>query len=152
MEKQHIDIIHLIGITLPYKTTNANNQAAQDCGQLWQEFEKGGWFTKIPEKVNNKVYAVYHNYDGDHTQPYSYFIGCKVTPETTVPEGMVKVIIQSGDFIEFTAKGKMPDCIGEEWNKIWTADIERAYKADFEIYDERCSDWNNAEIPIYIGI
>lgn len=152
MEKQHLDTIYLTGIALPNKTTNANGQAMQDCGQLWQEFEKGGWFAKVPNRINNKVYAVYHNYDGDHTQPYAYFIGCSVAPESVVPEGMESVVIPAGNFVKFTAKGKMPDCIGSEWQKIWKSDVVRAYKADFEVYDERSHDWENAEVDIFIGV
>lgn len=152
MKTQHLDTIYLTGITLPEKTTNAEGKSMHDIGKLWQEFEKGGWFAKIPERTENNVYAVYHNYDGDHTQPYAFFIGCRVQPGAPVPEGMESVVIPSGNFAQFTAKGKIPDCIGSTWHKIWKSDIIRAYKADFEVYDERSQDFDNAEVDIFIGI
>lgn len=152
MEKQYFDTLYLTGITLPHKTTNTGGKAMEDISELWQEFEKGGWFAKIPERMENNVYAVYHNYEGDHTQPYAFFIGCRVTPGAPVPEGMENVVIPAGDFVKFTAKGKIPDCIGSTWQKIWNSDVLRAYKADFEVYDERSQDFNNAEVDIYIGV
>lgn len=152
MEKKHTETIYLTGIALPEKTTNDNNQAMKDCGGLWEKFEKGGYFTKIPQRIEDKVYAVYFDYEGDHTKPYSYFIGCRIEPGSPVPEDMESVVIPPGDFKMFTAKGKMPECIGTTWGKIWEADIKRAYKADFEIYDERSRDWENAEVDIFISI
>ncbi len=64
-----------IGLALTHTTTNENNQSAIDCGTLWQEFEKGNYASKIPEKINDEIIAVYHGYEGDHTKPYHYFIG-----------------------------------------------------------------------------
>lgn len=46
----------------------------------------------------------------------------------------------------------MPACIGKAWQEIWNSDIKRAYQADFEVYDERSADWNDAEVDIYISI
>ncbi|NDI98329.1 AraC family transcriptional regulator [Flavobacterium sp. LaA7.5] len=152
MEKHHLETLYLTGIALPHKTSNTNGQSMKDCGQLWQEFEKGGWFVKIPERIEDKVYAVYYDYEGDHTQPYSYFIGCRVAPGAPVPEGMENIVIPPRDFIKFTAKGKMPDCIAEKWKNIWKSKMQRAYKADFEVYDERSHDWNDAEVDIFIGV
>ena len=49
------------------------------------------------------------------------------------------------------AKGKMPDCISNSWKDIWDSKIERAYKYDFEVYDERSKDWNNATVDIFVS-
>ncbi|BBJ31369.1 hypothetical protein RAS_04780 [Rickettsia asiatica] len=51
----------------------------------------------------------------------------------------------------------MPKVVMDIWQKIWKMDAamlegERAYIADFEIYDERSSDLHNAVVDIYIGI
>jgi predicted transcriptional regulator YdeE len=152
MKKQHLDTLYLTGIALPHKTTNANGQSGQDCGKLWQQFEKGEYFIKIPERLDEKLYAVYFDYEGDHTKPFSYFIGCRVAPGSAAPEGMESIVIPPADYIKFTAKGKIPDCIGETWNTIWRSDLKRAYKADFEIYDERSSNWEDAEVDIYVSV
>ena len=142
----------LIGIKLPHKTSNVNEQAMADCGSLWQKFEQEGIFNKIPGKTAFEIYAVYYDYDGDHTQPYSYFIGCPVTPGTEVPEGLQTLEIPAQNYTHIVAKGKMPDCVADAWREIWQANHNRAYGFDFEIYGEKAGDWNNAEVDIYLSV
>lgn len=154
MENSHMNLesVHLIGLTLLSKTTNENNQSMKDCGELWTRFEKEGVFSKIPNKLSNDVLAVYHDYEGDHTQPFSYFIGCKVEEGTEVPKGLDSLRIPDSKYQKVTAKGEIPGCIAEKWREIWNSDILRAYNADFELYDERSRDWNNAEVDIYLSV
>ncbi|MES2416905.1 MAG: GyrI-like domain-containing protein [Bacteroidota bacterium] len=151
METQKIEEFYLIGIALPFKTSNANGQSAIDCGSLWQQFEKGNYQAQIPNKLGNEVFAVYHDYEGDYTLPYAYFIGCKVDPNTPVPIGLTSLTIPSANYSKLTAKGKMPDCVANAWHRIWKSDLPRAYRPDFEIYDERSLDWSNAEVDIYLS-
>ncbi len=150
--KIRISDIHLTGLALPEKTTNTNNQSNIDCGNLWQKFEKNEYFKKIPGKRTNEILAVYHDYEGDYTQPFSYFIGCKVNKDTVVPTGMDSLTIPAGTYHKVTAKGEMPDCIANTWETIWNSNLDRAYNTDFEIYDERSQNWNDAEVDIYISL
>jgi predicted transcriptional regulator YdeE len=152
MSKVEIEEINLIGLPLNGKTSNANGQSGIDCGNLWQQFEKGQYSEKIPGKLSEEIYAVYHQYEGDYTKPYSYFIGCKVSPGTEVPEGLISLVINSGTYQKILAKGKMPDCVADAWREIWSSDISRKYEADFEVYDERSRDWSKAEVDIYLSI
>ncbi len=144
--------IQLIGLSLKTKTFNANGQSAIDCGNLWQEFVNGNYADKVPGKLSNDILAVYHGYEGDHTKPYSYFIGCKVNDNTPVPPGMNSLIIPAAQYQKISAKGKMPDCVANAWSAIWQSDIPRAYQFDFELYDERSKDWSNTEVDIFIGV
>jgi len=153
MKKTELEEFKLIGISLGKKTTNENGQAGIDCGNMWQKFEKGDYSNKIPGKTGDEVFAVYHDYEGDHTKPYSYFIGCKVKPNTEVPEGMDSLLIAAATYQQITAKGKIPDCIISAWQTIWSRqDTNRAYQADFEIYDSRSKDWTNAEVDIFLSV
>jgi predicted transcriptional regulator YdeE len=142
----------LIGIDLGFKTTNENEKAAIDCGSLWQRFEKEKIHGRIPNKINNEVIAAYYEYEGDHTQPYSYFIGCEVEKGTKVPDGLSSVKIGSGTFRIEVAKGRMPNCIGEAWRKIWKQNGPRKYTVDFEVYGEKSYDWQNAEVDIFLAV
>lgn len=149
---QNMKSMRLIGLALPSKTTNQNGQSMKDCGELWTRFEKEDVFSKIPNKLSNEVLAVYHDYEGDHTQPFSYFIGCKVGEGTKIPEGLNSITIPSGNYQKIIAKGKMPDCIANAWEEIWKSDIPRSFKTDFEVYDERSQDWSHAEVDIYLFV
>ncbi len=141
----------LIGLKLDKKTTNENGQSAIDCGNLWQKFEKSAIIQQISNKLSSEIYAVYYDYEGDHLQPYSYFIGYKVENNATVPFGLVELLIPSQNYFKFLAKGQMPECISNCWNLVWDKPLERAYAYDFEIYDERSTDWNDAEIDIMVS-
>jgi predicted transcriptional regulator YdeE len=152
MNKIAMQEFKLIGLGLKTKTSNENGKSAIDCGTLWQQFEAGKYADKIQEKLTNQILAVYHNYEGDYSKPFSYFIGCKVKGDAEVPKGMNSLIIPDQRYEQFIAKGIMPDCVADKWKEIWSADMSRAYKADFEIYDERSKDWKNAEVDIFISV
>jgi predicted transcriptional regulator YdeE len=148
---QNIATFKLIGLQLNGKSTNENGQSGVDCGNLWQQFEKGNFAEKVPGKLSDEIIAVYFDYEGDHTKPFSYFIGCKVNMDTEAPEGMSSLIIPSDFYIQFNAKGTMPDCVAGCWERIWDSEMNRAYTYDFEVYDERSKDWSNAEVDIFIS-
>lgn len=147
-----IEEFQLIGIALKTKTTNENGQSGIDCGRLWQKFETENYIKRIPGKLSNEIFAVYHNYEGDYTKPFSYFIGCKVKKDTSVPEGFDSLRIADGTYEKILAKGTMPNCVADSWKNIWNSGLERAYNTDFEVYDEKSKDWNDAEVNIFIGI
>ena len=152
MNTVELEEAKLVGLALKAKTTNINEQSSIDCGNLWQEFEKGKYAEIIPNKLTDEILAVYHQYEGDHTKPFSYFIGCKVKAGTEVPPGLETLTIAKGTYQKIDAKGKMPDCVIDAWKKVWVSNIPRSYKMDFEIYDERSKDWNNAEVEVYLSV
>lgn len=145
------DEFKLIGLKLGKKTMNEGGQAGIDCGMLWQRFVTENISGKIPDRTGDEVYAVYFDYDGDHTKPYSFFIGCKVKMNAEVPQGLDSLFIPAGKYAKIIAKGAMPDCIANAWKEIWESNIDRAYSYDFEMYDERAKDWSNAEVDIFIA-
>ncbi len=144
--------ITLAGIKLPYKTTNENNQASTDCGQLWQKFVSDNIADKVAHKLFDHIYAVYYDYDKDETQPYSYFIGYPVAGDAEVDTELTSITIPPQQYQKFTAKGAMPDCIANMWRKIWSTKLDRRYGFDFEIYDHRSQDWSNAEVDIFLSV
>ena len=151
MEKIKLAGFKLIGIKLDKKTTNSGGQSNIDCGSLWQKFEKENFSSRISNKISDEIYAVYFDYEGDHTKPFSYFIGCEVKPGSEFAPDMDTLMIPAQSYSKLIAKGKMPDCISNSWKDIWDSKIERAYKYDFEVYDERSKDWNNAIVDIFVS-
>lgn len=152
MNTEKIKGFKLVGLQLQHKTSNANGKSAQDCGALWQRFEKEKIATQIPDKLNEALYAVYFDYEGDHSQPFGYFIGCRVAQDAPVPPGLISLTIPDQQYIKVVAKGKMPDCMANAWRQIWKTDYMRAYGYDFEVYDRRSHDWNDAEVDIYLSV
>lgn len=142
----------LIGLALHGKTKNEGGQSGKDCGQLWERFEVNNIAELIPGKISSAIYAVYYGYESDENGPFSYFIGCKVKPNTETPENLDELLIPEQNYHKEIAKGQMTACITDAWKKIWHSNINRKFEFDFEVYDERSQNWENAEIDIFLSV
>ena len=141
----------IIGISI--RTTNEKNQAATDIGELWQRFIAGNVIDSIPNKVDDKIYSMYTDYEGDHTQPYTAILGCEVETLETIPEGMVGKAIQGGNYYKTSAKGDLTNgLIVNQWMKIWDMDIERVFTVDFEVFGEKAQNPLDAEVDFFVAI
>jgi predicted transcriptional regulator YdeE len=69
------------------RTTNENNQAAQDIPVLWEKLMNEGIVNAIPNKIDTTIYSLYTDYEKDHTKPYTTILGCKVENIDHIPEG-----------------------------------------------------------------
>ena len=148
---QTIEPFHVIGISA--RTTNENNQSAKDIGALWNKFLSENIMQAIPNRIDNIIYSVYTDYEKDHTKPYTSILGCRVSSLESIPDGFTGKTISGGNYKIFTAKGKISDgVIYKEWKKIWELDLKRKYTADFEVYDAKAQNPDNAEVDIYIAI
>ena len=151
MENIKLEAFTVVGIAV--KTTNKNGQSAADIGALWQKFMGEGILEKIPHKIDYSIYSIYTDYEGDYTKPYTTVLGCKVSDATNVPEGMVAVGVNASDYSKYSAKGNLNEAVVyNAWTEIWNQDLNRSYKADFEVYGEKARDPENAEVEIFIGL
>lgn len=142
----------LIGLKLDRKTKNGNGASEKDCGELWQRFEAQKIPAQIPGRISDAVYAVYFDYENKENGLFSYFIGCKVEENAQAPENLDELIVPGQAYYKETATGKMPGCISEAWKRIWDSGISRKFGFDFEVYDERSRNWENAEVDIYLSV
>ncbi len=148
---QYRPSFQIIGISL--RTTNENGQAGRDIPQLWQRFFAENILEKIPNKSGTTIYSVYTDYEKDYTRPYTVILGCRVTDSQTIPEGMVAKTIPEGNFAQFIAQGHpSSNPVFNEWVKIWNANLDRDYSADYEVYSEKAHNPENAEVDIFIAI
>ena len=151
MEKLTIESFKVIGISV--RTTNKNNQVAKDIGDLWGRFINDKVLEAIPNKIDNSIYCIYTEYEKDHTKPYTTILGCKVSDLQTVPEGMVGKTFDEANYTKIVAKGKISQgMVFNEWRKIWNSNLDRTFTADFEVYDEKAQNPENAEVDIFIAI
>ncbi len=142
--------INVIGIEC--RTSNAPEDGPQDIPRLWGQFYSEDIPNKIPNKVSNEVIALYCDYEGDHTQPYSLVIGCPVTSLSDVPVGMVAKTIPAGSYAVFRAIGEYPASLIETWGNIWKTELKRTYTGDYEFYGEKFSSRSPQEVEVYIAI
>jgi predicted transcriptional regulator YdeE len=53
-------------------------------------------------------------------------------------------------------KGPLPKVVPSAWQALWKMEddgqLKRSYQTDFEIYDRRTQDLQNAQVDIYVGL
>ncbi|EHO08135.1 hypothetical protein HMPREF9715_02765 [Myroides odoratimimus CIP 101113] len=85
--------------------------------------------------------------------PYTTIIGCEVSDLSNIPEGMTGHTIEASTYNKITATGDLTKgLVINEWFKIWEQQWDRKYTADFEIYDEKSMNPQDAEVSIYVAI
>ncbi|WP_024770744.1 GyrI-like domain-containing protein [Aquimarina macrocephali] len=151
MIKTKIEPFWIVGISV--RTTKKNEQFANDIPNLWNTFMSEGTMHKIPNKLEDSIYAVYTDYESDHTEGYTTIIGCKVANLDNIPPGMTSVKIERSIYSRFTAKGDITKgVIYDKWVNIWEIDLDRTYTTDFEVYGEDAVNPTNAEVDIFVAI
>ena len=156
---QKISEIKLVGITA--RTSNAREMAPEtsQIGSTMQKFFGNGMQAHIFGRKNpGTVFAVYTNYASDENGEYTYFLGEEVNNFENIQQGFETLTIPAQTYVKFTSDpGKMPAVCIDMWQNIWkmnAADLggERAYLADFEVYDERSHNPEHAVLDIYMGV
>lgn len=136
------------------ETTNENEQAAKDLGELWQRFYREGVSAKIPNKQSDEIYSIYTDYETDYRGKYKTIIGHIVTSIDAVPEGLIGREFPNEKYEKFVAKGEMPGAVVQTWKRIWDGDesLNRTYTADFEVHGEKSQNGADSEVEIYIAV
>jgi len=142
--------IMVVGITC--RTSNAPEAGPVDIPRLWERFYKEVISNQIPNKLSNEVIALYCDYEGDHTKPYSMIIGCPVSSLESIPEGLVGKVIPTGSYAKFSAKGEHPNSLIETWGQIWQQELKRTYTGDYELYGEKFFSGSPTEVEVFIAV
>jgi predicted transcriptional regulator YdeE len=153
--------IKLVGITT--RTNNAHlfesDPSTNKVAATVQKYFHNGLADKISNrKKPGTTFCIYTKYESDFNGDYTYFIGEEVSSFEVLSKDFETLIIPPQDYEKFTNEpGPMPSVCIDMWQNIWkmtTSDLggERAYIADFEVYDERSADHTNVTLDIYIGV
>jgi predicted transcriptional regulator YdeE len=141
------------------RTSNAKEMSGQGViGKQWERFLKDGLLSKIPNREDSNILAVYTDYESDANGDYTFILGAKVSSADNIPSGMVLKKVPGGKYAIFTSeRGLVEKVVPETWAHIWSLPKsapggDRAYRADFELYDGRAADPRNAQVDIYVGI
>lgn len=150
------EAFQIIGIST--KTSNANELTAQaKIPQLWQDFYEKNIVDQLSKLDNQNVYGLYSDYETDVNGNYAITIGVEASKMNDAsPEWVIKTI-PAAKYLVFTShKGEMPEIVIQTWQEIWAwfanSKVERTYTGDFELYDERCANPQEAQVEVYIAI
>jgi len=151
--------IKLIGITARTNNANEINPSLAKITPTVQKYFHGGLPSKIPHRTKPETtFCVYTDYENGITGDYTYFIGEEVSSFENVPDDFDTLSIPAQIYAKFTTEpGPMPNVVMGAWQRIWQMTEQdfggpRRFSADFEVYDERASDHQNAALDVYIGI
>jgi len=153
----HHDAFTVVG--LAGRTTNAKEQTPQGViGRCWAELTGKNVLARIPGRADDKIVAVYTDYASDKDGEYTYVLGARVNSVKDIPDGMVATTVPAGRYALYTSRsGPVPAVVIETWQRIWAtqpADAagRRAYRSDFEIYDERARNPQHSVVDVYVGL
>lgn len=159
-EKTQLPAMTLVGLT---ERTNNQNEMNPDTSKI-ASLAGLYWTHQVADEIQQRskpgvTYSVYTDFESDEHGDYTYFIGEVVDSlEGQDLEKFDTITIPVSDYTKFTtAPGKMPEVVITAWQAIWEMKPDdfggkRRYIADFEVYDARAADPNQAVLDIYIGI
>ena len=152
MQSTKAPSFQVIGISV--RTSNADPaQTSADIGGLWQRWLGEQLAGRVPNKTGHTLYCVYTDYESDHTGAYTVVLGCAVSSLADIPEGMHGIEVPGGDFKRFTSKGNLQQgVVYHTWHDIWQRGLDRAYRADYEVYGEKALNPEAAEVEIFVGV
>ena len=129
-------------------------------GKLWQQFTRQNLIDKIPGRTGQSIIAVYTDFSDDGHGEFTLILGAQVrpVPNPVIPDGMVVKTVPAGRYAVFTTpRGPAAKVIPETWKQIVDyfaspAHGQRAFDADYEVYDQGSVDLNNVQVDIYVGL
>ncbi|HMF79560.1 MAG TPA: GyrI-like domain-containing protein [Bryobacteraceae bacterium] len=138
-------------VGLEARTTNVLEMSDEAViPKLWGRLMGDTLLDLIPERVDDRIVAVYYDYASDKDGAYSYLLGAKVSSAEEIPPGMVSHEVAKGDYAVFSGEGASPaETVVRIWQEIWTleaAGLPRAYITDFEVYQP------NADVEVRVGM
>jgi len=107
---------------------------------------------KIPHKINGNILALYTDYEGDHTQPYSWILGCEVSSLDNIPRGLVGKEIPESTYAVYATEGAFPHGLIAVWQAIWKSHLHRSYTSDFEVYPANFDPEKHPQVKVYIAV
>ena len=136
------------------RTSNAREMSGSGIiARQWERFIRENMIAQIPERIDSAVVAVYTDYASDQEGEYTFVIGARVRANEEAPAGMVAKIVPAGRYAVFVSeRGPVGNVVMKTWQRIWAAGIDRAYRADYEVYDERAGDPANALVEVRVGV
>jgi predicted transcriptional regulator YdeE len=153
---QQIKPFTVIGISV--RTNNVKEAGPHgEIPKLWQRFIQEGLRERITNRRDSNIYALYTDYENNRRGEYTFAVGVMVPDEAAVPSGMVAKTVPGGQYVVFTSEAGPPaKVVSEAWMKAWKLEdqgkLSRAYKTDFELYEQRGQNPRNAQVDLYLGL
>jgi predicted transcriptional regulator YdeE len=154
--KLHVDSFTVAGISI--RTSNARESTAEaQIPKLWNRLSNENYVRRIPNRVDDRVVALYTDYESGKDGLYTYILGAKVSSKKDLPAEFVARDVAAGQYAMFTEQGGPPPRMTVDlWKRIWSLEkpggLVRAYKTDYEVHYGPADDVAKSHVDIYIGL
>jgi predicted transcriptional regulator YdeE len=154
--KLHVDSFTIAGLSV--RTSNSRETTTDAAiPKLWQRLSNENYLREIPNRVDDRVIALYTDYENGRDGMYTYVLGAKVSSRKNMPVEFVAREVASGQYAMFTEHGGPPPQMTVDlWKGIWALEkpgvLERAYKTDYEVHYGPADDVAKSHVDIYIGL
>lgn len=159
LERVSMPAVKLVGLAVRTNNTDEMNSATAKISQTIKTFFSQQMMDRIAHRLpNSRLFSVYSQYANQHHGDYTYFFGIEVTDFAGQPDDLATLTVPMQTCAKLTVgPGPMPAIVTDAWGAIWGMTEEalggrRAYRADYEIYDERSANPANAIVDIYVGL
>lgn len=142
----------MVIVGIECRTSNHPEAGPRDIPKLWQKFYGEKIFDKISNKASDDVIALYCDYEGDHTKPYSIVIGCPVASADQIPQGLVAKTVPASTFAVFRTGEDFPKSLIDTWIGVWQSDLNRTYTGDYELYGKRFAEGVSKQVDVWVAI
>jgi len=157
----HLTNTRLLGIAAHTNNANESNPKTAKIPRLIQLYHQERYFDKFGHRAApGTTYCVYADYnEPNHDSDYTYLVGEEVSSIMDEDHTTLRaMVIPAGRYAKFTVgPGKIEEIIPVAWQAIWQMSNEelggaRRFEADFECYDRRAANPQEAIVDIYIGL
>lgn len=145
MNYEVIELKEKIMVGVSAQTSNNDPNMNSIIEGLWKKLYQDGIHEAIKNKVNEYAIGLYSDYEGEK---YCVTAGNEVSKAEN--EDFTVKVIPAGKYAKFSIHGHMVKAVAKAWETIWKLDLDRSFTGDFEEYLN--SDWENADINIYIAL
>jgi predicted transcriptional regulator YdeE len=154
--KLHVDSFTVAGMSI--RTSNAREMTTDaEIPKLWQRLSSENYLLRIPNRVDDRVIALYMDYENGKDGTYTYVLGAKVSSKKNLPAEFVAREVASGQYAMFTEQGgPPPEMTVNLWKRIWSLEkpggLQRAYKTDYEVHYGDAQDPARSHVDVYVGL
>lgn len=150
MDYELVNIEQKIVVGVSADTSNDDPKMGETIGGLWVKLYQEGVNATIKNKVNEYAIGLYSDYVENADKCLSYCVTAGNEVSQAENDELTVKVIPAGKYAKFSVHGHMETAVAEAWRKIWQIDLDRSFTGDFEEYLN--SDWENADIDIYIAL
>lgn len=164
--QQHLEkprLVHLEELTISgisARTTNARELAGSGViSGLWDRYFSENIAEQLAsDSLSKDIYGVYAEYENGAMGEYTSLVGHRMAKKSAMTSSNITTVtLPAAQYAVFTSRrGPLSEVVIEAWQFIWAwsmnSELRRTFTGDFEHYDERASNPNDAIVEIYIAV